>query len=277
MDTTITPQVIDGIDCYAPEMAFSNEDYSPEAFERLYKAEHKNFWFKSRKRIFHHIIGKLAKKKTGDFSFIEIGCGTGFILKGLSDIPNLIPTGADVYIEGLKITRERLKNVKLVQLNAVEMPFSDQFDAVGAFDVIEHIGADLEVMKQVNHSLRPNSYFIISVPQFKFMWSYLDDMACHKRRYTRKEIRQKLDAAGFSIKYITSFVFFLFPVMWFGRLFKKNRKKTYNVNDQMKEIEIGPILNAICGFFTRMDELLIKAGISLPFGGSLIVVAQKNN
>ncbi|MGQ0739690.1 MAG: class I SAM-dependent methyltransferase [Bacteroidota bacterium] len=274
MSTQQLPQKINGIDCYAPELAYANENYSADIFERLYKAEDENFWFRSRNRLIRHFVRKYQAKK--DISLLEVGCGTGYVLKGLSGLPGIKLSGSEIFLEGLKFTQMRLPDIELVQLDATKMPFREKFDIVGAFDVLEHIGEDEQVMKQVNQSLKPGGYFLISVPQHRFMWSYLDDMACHKRRYTRKEIRGKLRSAGFKTGFITSFVFTLFPLMWVSRLFKRKKKNSYTTDDQMKELELPKIINLFFGLFMRIDELLIKAGLSLPFGGSLIVVAQKN-
>jgi SAM-dependent methyltransferase len=273
MDPAI-PQIIDGIKCYAPESAFANDNYSPEAFDRLYKAENKNFWFRSRNRVIRNLVRKYSDGKD-QFDFLEIGCGTGYVLKGLSEMKNLNLMGAEIFVEGLKYTRQRIPGIELVQLDAIKMPFQNRFDAVGAFDVLEHIEEDEAVMKQVNLSLKPGGYFLISVPQHKWMWSYLDDMAYHKRRYSRKELKAKLERAGFRVDRITSFVFLLFPLMWLSRLAKKKKKAVYNVDDQMKEIELGGFTNSAFGLFMKMDEVLIRSGVSLPFGGSLVAVAQK--
>ena len=116
---------------------------------------------------------------------------------------------------------------------------------------------------------------MVSVPQFKWMWSYLDDMAHHKRRYSKRELKAKLKEAGFEITYLTSFVFSLFPLMAASRILKGKKNVDYDVDKQMKELELGKLSNKLLGAFMRIDELLINAGLRLPFGGSLVVVAKK--
>ncbi len=106
-----------------------------------------------------------------------------------------------------------------------------------------------------------------------FMWSYLDDISFHKRRYSRKELIRKVKAAGFKIKYCGGFVFSLFPLMLLMRIIKKNKEVSSNTNSP--ELEITPIFNSLLSTFMRFDEWLIRQGLNLPFGGSLILVAQK--
>ena len=105
------------------------------------------------------------------------------------------------------------------------------------------------------------------------MWSYIDDVACHKRRYSKKDIKLKLNLVGFEIKYYTSFVFTLFPFMLASRLFKKF--KNISADCKLKELGMNKYINGIFEVILKIDELFIKLGFRLPFGGSLIMVACK--
>jgi SAM-dependent methyltransferase len=160
------------------------------------------------------------------------------------------------------------------------MPFENEFDAIGAFDVLEHIEDDVKVIQEVLKSLKKGGLFLISVPQHQWMWSINDDIAYHKRRYSRKELQHKLTKAGFEIVYVSSFVFMLFPAMYISRFFKQ--RKITVITDKIKikemnELQLNPIINTIFGWFMKADFFLIKLGISLPLGGSLIAVAKKIN
>lgn len=271
-------EIFDGIKCYAPEFATANSDYPAEFFKLLYKVEDTNFWFVSRNKIIQSLFKKYLG--TGSNQVLEIGCGTGFVLKGLENqFPNYQLEGSEIHLEGIKFAKERLPKVEFLQLDATNMPFENQYNAIGAFDVLEHIEEDEKVMQEVHKALKPNGLSFISVPQHQWMWSINDDIAYHKRRYSRSEMKQKLTNNGFEIKYIGSFVFALFPFMYVSRFFKQ--KKVEKITDEiilkeMNELQLNPVVNAIFSFFMKIDEFLIKIGASLPFGGSLIVVAQKN-
>jgi hypothetical protein len=43
-----------------------------------------------------------------------------------------------------------------------------------------------------------------------------------------------------------------------------------------KRVKFPNVLNWIFDLFMRIDEMLIRLGISLPFGGTLVVVARKH-
>ncbi len=153
------------------------------------------------------------------------------------------------------------------------MPFHNELDAIGAFDVIEHITDDEKVIANIYMSLKKGGYVFISVPQYMFMWSYLDDLACHKRRYSRSELVDKIEKAGFKIEYVTGFVFLLFPLMWFSRII--NGKNPKNSKNEFSELSTSKTINNLLTIFMRFDEILIKHGIKLPWGGSLMIVGKK--
>ena len=270
--------IINGIKCYSPTLALENDDYPSDVFKILFEIEDENFWFVHRnniiKNLFQRYLGKEVNK------VLEIGSGTGYVLKGLNDeFENYNLFGSEIHLEGIKYAQNRLPKVEFIQMDATNMPFENEFNAIGAFDVLEHIEEDKKVIKEVYKSLGSGGIFIISVPQYQWMWSVNDDIAYHKRRYSRKELNNKLSIEGFDVIYMSSFVFVLFPVMCFSRLFKKkNVSEITNeiIIKEMNELKLNTIVNSIFGLFMKMDVLLIKWGISLPFGGSLIAVAKKN-
>jgi SAM-dependent methyltransferase len=273
MNSEVT--VIDGIKCFAPELAHFNKDFDAAGFKQLFELENNNFWFRSRNRIIQTLFQKYSNK-TPNGKFLEIGCGTGYVLKGLERFPGVKLTGAEIYLEGLKFARMRLPDAEFIQMDAARMPFTDQFDYIGAFDVLEHITEDEAVMKNVFRSLKKDGVFFISVPQYMTMWSYEDDITCHKRRYSKKEIFNKLQNSGFTLMYHTSFVFSLFPLMWISRWLKKNKKACDVTQDELnQELKLNPLINKIFEYILRIDEFLIRCGMKLPFGGSLMVVAAK--
>ncbi len=266
---------IENVKCYAPELARVNDYFSEEYLHHLYKLEDSNFWYRSRNRVIKNLLNKHLGNSTSK-SFLEIGCGNGFILKGLMEFENYKLVGADIHIQGLKYAKERLPDVEFIQLDATRMPFENEYDAIGAFDVLEHIDDDIAVIKNVHKALKRDGTFIVSVPQYQWMWSHMDDIDQHKRRYSRKELKNKLMENGFEVTYLSSFVFFLFPLMAISRFLKKNQKfQDRSFEEKLTELNLSPLLNFSFETIMRLDELLINMGLSLPFGGSLIAIGRK--
>jgi 2-polyprenyl-3-methyl-5-hydroxy-6-metoxy-1,4-benzoquinol methylase len=262
---------IDGFKCYSPDLAIQNTGFDPKSFELLFKVEDKSFWFINRNKILQHLLEKFPVEQ----NFLEIGCGSAYVINHLNKkLPNIEFTGSEIYLEGLKLAKLRVsENVKLIQFDATELIFNEKYDGIGAFDVIEHIDDDELVLSNIYKALKPNGRIFISVPQYMFMWSQADDAACHKRRYTKKELTNKLVEAGFKVEYVSSYMFLLFPLMVISRLIGNKTKKSDE--EMIQALYPGKFLNSFLNLFAYFDYYLIKMGISLPYGGSLLAVAKK--
>lgn len=57
------------------------------------------------------------------------------------------------------------------------------------------------------------------------IWSELDEIVKHKRRYSKAELIGKLVNNCFTVSRCTSFMYKLFPLMLLKRLFNKKRVK----------------------------------------------------
>jgi SAM-dependent methyltransferase len=265
------PTVIDGIPCYAPELAFENDSFAGSHFGILESNEDRNFWFRSRQRIIEMLV--LRYVTFGSPSFFEIGCGTGFVLKGLSKLDWAQLSGGELHLEGAKIAQRRLGGIRIIQVDCSRLPFQSEFEAVGAFDVIEHISDDAAALRGIHQALKPKGILFLTVPQHRFLWSRADEIGRHKRRYSRREICAKLSDNGFTVEFVTSFVFFLLPAMWLSRFLKT---KGGSEQDGVCELNLPDWINRTAEAIMRCEEYLIERGVSLPCGGSLAVVARKS-
>lgn len=269
-------EMIDGFRCYAPAVAREGTDYPLDGFEVTAAVEARSFWCRSRNRIVRHLFDRfVARDRPVDV--LEIGCGIGGVIQELRRIPNLRLTGSEVYLQGLKYARQKLPDVQFIQLDATDIPFSSEFDVICAFDVIEHIDADVRVMAEVYDALRPGGLFLITVPQYAWMWGRLDEIVQHKRRYSRSELHRKLLETGFHIQRTSSFVSFLFPFMLASRLRDRFRSAPTGSETVKAEfdaqVNLPRPLNWTFDKVMRGDEFLIRCGVDLPFGGSLLTVA----
>jgi SAM-dependent methyltransferase len=78
-------------------------------------------------------------------SFLDAGCGEGFVARRLLDaMPGLKLTGCDVSESALAVARSANPGAKFVSGSVVALPFPDNaFDVVGCFEVLEHLPGDL--------------------------------------------------------------------------------------------------------------------------------------
>lgn len=254
---------------FSPELAYTEEGFKSEFFEFLFKIEENNFWFRSRE---HLILWAVKKYFTEAKSLFEIGCGTGFVLSGIERaFPDMKLFGSDINIKGLEFASERLKRSELIQMDARKIPFEKEFDVIGAFDVLEHIEDDEQVLMQMRKALKPRGVMLLTVPMHTWLWSPVDDYSCHVRRYSAKELRAKVEGAGFEILRSTSFVSSLLPVMWASRFAQKSFKRDV---DAMAESRISPWLNRIFEKILGAEVYMIRNGVNFALGGSRLIVAK---
>ena len=266
---------IDGVKCYSPEVANSYADYPDGGFDLTDKSGESSFWVRSRNRLFKRIV--LARLATsGNTRLLEIGCGTGSFIQQIAENENLEITGSEIYLKGLLYAKKNLPHVNFIQFDITHGTFGEEFDLIVAFDVIEHIENDVAAISNISKMLHKGGSLILTVPQHMFLWSRLDEIVKHKRRYSRRELITKLKRNGFDIEYVTSFLFVLFPLMLISRIFDKGRAPSQSDDRELeKRVKFSNALNWFFDLFMRIDEALIRLGISLPFGGTLVVVARK--
>lgn len=259
-----------GVPCYAPALAHESPSFRSEHFAKLAALEEKNFWFRARNEL---IVQVLRKYFPNAQNMLEIGCGTGYVLRGITRaLPDLQASGSEIFLEGLGFASRRLPTADLFQMDAREIPYDNEFDVIGAFDVIEHIEEDERVLREIHRALKPGGGALFTVPQHPALWSTQDESACHVRRYRRHELTDKLRANGYSIVFSSSFVSLLLPLLAFSRWRKRNRASTAGLDG---EFTPSPLVNGALYHVLRLESLMIRAGLRFPVGGTRLVAAVK--
>jgi SAM-dependent methyltransferase len=258
---------------FSPELADTNDGFERTHFERLSCLEAKHFWFESRNLLILWALQHYFPK--GD-NFLEIGCGTGFVLSAVErNFPSYALYGSEISTTGLPFAKRRLKEAHLFQMDARQIPFKEEFNIIGAFDVLEHIAEDEFVLSQIHKALVDGGGLILTVPQHPFLWSYWDEISHHKRRYTRSELRKKMEVAGFKVLWMTSFMALLLPALMALRLKWRERDIPIKKSEELKDLDLPPWLNSCFRKVCEIEGRIVKRGFSLPAGGSLLCVALK--
>lgn len=265
-----TVATIDGVPCYASELARESPGFKAEHFAELAKLEEGNFWFRARNELIVHVLRRYFPQAR---SMLEIGCGTGYVLRGVTEnLPDVHVSGSEIFLEGLTFAARRVPKADLFQMDAQNIPYSGEFDLIGAFDVLEHIADDERVLHEIHDALKPGGGAIFTVPQHPGLWSVQDDIACHERRYRRHELADKLRAAGFHVVFSTSFVSLLLPLLAASRW---RKRKADGIVDATAEFRLPAPLNAALYQVLHLEKLLIQANLRFPIGGTRLIAATK--
>lgn len=257
-----------GFFCFLDQTSRPTVSFDPQAIEKLIAVEDRHFWFRQRRRLIVNMLRRFAPDMK---SFLEIGCGTGYVLAEIAQAyPSVRLAGGDGIAPCLEAAAQRLnERVSLYRMDACQIPFSAEFDAVGAFDVLEHVERDEVAIDGIFEALRPGGLFLATIPQHPWLWSGVDDAARHYRRYRRGELDRKLVQRGFSVLLSTSFMSLLLPPMAILRLAPGRG------DDVRTGLKVASALNALFETVFAFEVFLIGKGARFPIGGSRLIVATR--
>jgi SAM-dependent methyltransferase len=261
----------------SPSLDQANDGFDLENFPLLTAVEERSFWFRSRNELICWLVQRYASQAQ---RALEVGCGTGYALKALREaLPNARIAGSELHSRGLVAARARHGNdVELLQLDARHCHLVEAVDLVGAFDVLEHVPEDEVVLAEIRRILKPGGVLIATVPQHPWMWSTADDVAFHQRRYRRGELARKARAAGLQPLYTSSFTTLSFPIMVVSRVLDRMRSRKLSLAElSANQFHISPLSNGLLLGLARLEHMLRRVGVPLPFGGSQVLVAKRSN
>ena len=148
--------------------------------------------------------GLVSSLPTGS-RVLDLGCGTGFLLRWLSMHPGIVPVGVDSCPTQVEVAEKSLPDVELVCQDGTEFlrRHQNSFVAIFCTDVLEHIpdqDSCLELVEAAKDSLLPGGFFCCRAPNAASLVGthsrYLD--LTHYRSFTSPSIIQLLAAAGLS-------------------------------------------------------------------------------
>lgn len=251
-------------------LSIKNNTFDPQLFDKYSDIEH-SFWITARNEL---VLWALQNFASQFDNFLEIGVGTGLVLKKIKDrFPNARYTALDIFEESLVDIKSLFAHVNLIQADAEKLPFFEEFDVIGCFDVIEHIKNDDVVISQIYKSLKKNGLLILTVPHHPFLYCKRDEFLMHKRRYRKSELDQKLKNVGFELCKSTCYTTALLPAHMI--LNKFNNLQTRNGYSTFKDLNIGSTLTGIANLLLGFERYFIKIGVNFSIGGSLFIVARK--
>jgi SAM-dependent methyltransferase len=249
--------------------------YPESGNDDCFELEDESLWFKQR----NELILTLIKKHVINGNFLDIGGGNGFQAKALLDAKYV---GSIIICEPgykgcLNAKKRGIQNV----FNGLfqDFPFQEQkIKAVGLFDVIEHIEDDIKFLNELYDKLDENSYVLINVPAMKILWSDVDILAGHFRRYNLKDIQRISSLTKFKVidnSYFFSQYFlplFLLRVLPFKLGLISNKSTSENEKKNHKRT------NLFSGFLNYLHNKNLNNVMNsrrIKFGTSIFMVLKK--
>lgn len=79
------------------------------------------------------------------------------------------------------------------------------YDTVILVNVLEHIKGDSQALRECYRILRPGGALLVLVPALPFLFSKLDKLVGHYRRYTKRNLKNKIINAGLELREVSYF------------------------------------------------------------------------
>ena len=240
--------------------------------------EDKHWWFAGRTWSLLNMVDRLVEPD-GSQQVLDIGCGAGNMFHHLARYGPVV--GLDNNPKPLAIARERGYDVR--EGSAEEMPFDDaSFQLVSLLDTVEHCDDDMAVLRDCYRVCAPGGHLVVTVPAFMWLWSNNDVLNDHKRRYTARELRDKLRKVGFRARRMTYNNFLVFPLAAGLLLLRRGTEQSPELgsphfDDESYQVEMEPappLINSILSGVTWTESQILR-WLSLPVGTSIICIAQK--
>ncbi len=215
------------------------------------------------KKYNQDLVSKLSQYFKGSSRILEFGAGIGTLARIWSEKTHIKPECLEIDINLQKIVLER-GLVCYGDLNDAD----GIFDGIYTSNVLEHIEHDEEILRQLNDRLKVGGIIAVYVPAFMCLYSSMDLAVGHYRRYGARELCQKLESAGFTVKHQSYSDSIGFLVWWY---LKKRGSKGGN------ELSNHRALSMYDKLIYPLSSFIDFIGFKYLFGKNLLVVAKKEN
>ena len=242
-----------------------------EEYELVSRVQNDHWWWRGRAYLIQKIIGKYINLSS-KLKIADVGCGFGANISMLRQYGDV--TGLEMNEEALgTIISKWGESVKTINWSSPK-PLDSRFDLMLFADVFEHIPDDKEAVQWVHTHLKKDGYALITVPAHKYLWTQMEEVLHHHRRYNYKSIVELFDK-DFEIVFCSYYNFILFPVKLLFVFFDKLKKLIF---PKAKKRSYNDILPAPINFLFKLSLIsevpLIKRSM-LPYGVSLICLVKK--
>jgi SAM-dependent methyltransferase len=239
-------------------------------YERMHAVEDRMWWYRGLRAL---AVQELARAMRGrDGAVLDAGCGTGGMLARLGHFaPGISALGLEYDSFAAALACEKAERpVACGSVN--EMPLGDRTLAgYVSLDVLCHGGVDPErAAKEAQRCLEPGAIALFNLPAYGWLLSAHDRRVHNVRRFTRGQARTLLAGCGFKVLKASYWNTLLFPLMLLHRV-------TERADAQSDVRDFPRWLDALFSAALAVERTVIGWGLSLPFGGSLLIVARRDD
>lgn len=248
--------------------------FAPEYYERMRDLEQNSWWNAAMRDVAGGLIARKPLAAAG--LLLDVGCGSGQTMEWFEESwPGWRAIGLDVARDGLQAARHAFSQTVLGG-SAMDLPLPDRcVDAVITLDVLQHLpldGGDVRALHEIRRVLRPGGVLFIRTNAQSWP-SIADDPRYNFHKYTPRELREKLQGAGFLVRRLSR----INAVLGLAEIPRELRARKSNGPGY-----VGLLADAaprgiswnLKNAWLRFEGSIIRAGAELPLGRTLIALAE---
>ncbi len=229
------------------------------------------WWYRGLRTLVAAELARALVRRRVPGPVLDAGCGTGGMLARLGASVADQPTIGLEY-DGDAAALACAKAGRPVASGSVnEMPLGNgTLGGYVSLDVLCHGGVDPgRALDEAHRCLKPGAIALFNLPAYDWLLSAHDKRVHNVRRFTRGQARALLAGHGFRLLRSTYWNTLLFPLMLLHRLAGSDDRDS-DVRDYPKW------LDALFSAALAIERAVIAIGLGLPFGGSLLIVAARD-
>jgi SAM-dependent methyltransferase len=176
----------------------------PAEYDNIARLEQQHWWYAGMRHIAAGWLKQVCPPAgAGSRRILDAGCGVGGGLRWLAAYGQV--TGFDLHPLAIQYSARVSRSVCRASVQAV--PFAAAtFDVAASFEVLYHLAVsdDLAALIEVERVLRPGGWLLVRLPAHDWLRGAHDRYVHTRHRYEAAELREKLSAAGFEVRRLSS-------------------------------------------------------------------------
>jgi len=161
-------------------------------------------WWRARATLTLRLLDRLDVRPPA--RVLDAGCGWGVTLDAL-EARGYSAVGMDVSRRALELLDRPGRSLIEADLTKPLKTDGEQFQAVLALDVIEHLDDDRATVARLGELVAPGGVLVVSVPALPALYSEFDAVQGHRRRYLPDTLAGVFTDSGLHLE----------RVFWWGR------------------------------------------------------------
>ena len=249
---------------------------APLEYKKMGDAETSHWWYRTLHKKVAKTIAHHYRDKT--INILDAGCGTGGLLRYLSNKGYKNASGFDVSSHAIAIARSKNVVAELLDIRSACTRYNkSSFDVIIANDILYFPSrTELRSLLECFYSLLGKTgIVIVNVPALGVFAGEHDKVTWRKKMFTKTELVKLVESTPFRLASLGHWPFILSPVILAFRSFQRFQKQLGITPKRQSDIKMhSKTVNTSLKFLCDLEAY---SGLCFPFGSSIFSVLTKES